>query len=117
MALSAGLYNGKIFFSEMCKKHLLFENESCRIIEHLKSAAQNEIKNCQDFEKKIKKVVDKKNSDCYTKQAVPRAKSEQQSRENKPKSWWLTAGAPWKLYSAMNKKQASNSEARALQSA
>ena len=71
----------------MCKKHLLFENESCRIIEHLKSAAQNEIKNCQDFEKKIKKVVDKKNSDCYTKQAVPRAKSEQQSRENKPKSW------------------------------
>lgn len=64
----------------MCKKHLLFECESVRIIEHLKSAPQNEIKNRQDFEKKIKKVVDKTNSDCYTKQAVAQDTSEQRSR-------------------------------------
>jgi hypothetical protein len=81
-----GLYKAKIFFLKMCKKHLLFENESSRIIEHLKSAVQNEIKNCQDFEKKIKKVVDKQNSSCYTKQAVAQDKSEQRSRENERKS-------------------------------
>jgi hypothetical protein len=40
---------------------------------------QNEIKHCQNREKKIKKVVDKQNSDCYTKQAVPQENSEQQS--------------------------------------
>ena len=50
---------------------------------------QNEIKQCQNFEKKIKKVVDKTNSDCYTKQAVPHEtserrgpKSEQECEEN-----------------------------------
>ena len=68
----------------MCKKGLQFENESCRIIEHLRSAGQNEIKNCQDFEKKIKKVVDKTSSNCYNKQAVANDKSEQQSRKSKP---------------------------------
>ena len=48
---------------------------------------QNEIKQCQNFEKKIKKVVDKTNSDCYTKQAVPRDNREQQSPEKQHKSW------------------------------
>jgi len=47
---------------------------------------QNEIKQSQNFEKKIKKVVDKTDSDCYTKQAVPRETSEQQSLKNKLKS-------------------------------
>ena len=31
-------------------------------------------------------MVDKKDSDCYTKQAVPRETSEQQSPKNEPKS-------------------------------
>ena len=71
-----GIYKPEIIFPEMCKKYLQFEIESSRIIEHLKSAVQIEIKNCQDFEKKIKKVVDKKDSDCYTKQAVAQDKSD-----------------------------------------
>jgi len=40
---------------ELCKKHLLFDFESSKIIEHQKSAPQNEIKFRQDFVKKIKK--------------------------------------------------------------
>ena len=48
---------------------------------------QNEIKQSQNFEKKIKKVVDKTNSNCYTKQAVPRDNREQQSPENLRKRW------------------------------
>jgi len=101
----------------MCKKHLHFDIESCRIIKHSKSARQNEIKNCQGFEKKIKKVVDKTNSNCYTKQAVARDQSGRWRPKKQAKNAWNLARAPWKLYSARNKKQASNSEARALQSA
>ena len=48
---------------------------------------QNEIKQSQNFEKKIKKVVDKTNSDCYTKQAVPRDNREQQSPEKRHNCW------------------------------
>ena len=46
---------------------------------------QNEIKKSQNFEKKIKKVVDKKNSDCYTKQAAPLKTSEQRGPKSKRK--------------------------------
>ena len=46
---------------------------------------QNEIKQSQNFEKKIKKVVDKTNSDCYTKQAVPQENSGQQNLKNQQK--------------------------------
>ncbi|PKM41514.1 MAG: hypothetical protein CVV04_03470 [Firmicutes bacterium HGW-Firmicutes-9] len=75
MGEAKGIYKKEIIHVEMCKKHLHFDIESCRIIKHSKSARQNEIKNCQGFEKKIKKVVDKTNSNCYTKQAVARDQS------------------------------------------
>lgn len=91
VANSAGIYKTQKFHLEMCKKHLLFEIESSRIIKHSKSARQNEIKNCQDFEKKIKKVVDKTNPDCYTKQAVAQDQSGQRDPKKQAKSEQIRA--------------------------
>jgi hypothetical protein len=81
-----GIYKTGIIHLKMCKKHLLFDFESSKIIKHSKSAWQIEIKNCQDFEKKIKKVVDKKNPDCYTKQAVAQDQSGQRDPKKRAKS-------------------------------
>jgi hypothetical protein len=86
VAKKGGIYKTEIIHLEMCKKHLLFEIESSRIIKHSKSAWQIEIKNCQDFEKKIKKVVDKTNPDCYTKQAVARDQSGRREPKKQAKS-------------------------------
>jgi len=86
VSLIRGIYKTEIIHFKMCKKHLLFVFESSRIIKHSKSAWQIEIKNCQDFEKKIKKVVDKKNPDCYTKQAVAQDQSGQQDPKKRAKS-------------------------------
>ena len=82
VGLEQGIYKAKIKLKRMCKKHLHFDFESSIIIEHQKSAWQNEIKQCQNFEKKIKKVVDKTDSDCYTKQAVRQANASENSREH-----------------------------------
>ena len=67
---------------DLWKKYLLFVLRSSKLIEHQKSAWQNEIKQCQNFEKKIKKVVDKTNSNCYTKQAVRQANASENSTEH-----------------------------------
>ncbi len=80
-----GIYKAKIKLERICKKDLHFDFESSIIIEHQKSVSKTRSRKVKTLKKRSKKVVDKKNSDCYTKQAVPHKTSEQRGPKSKRK--------------------------------